>query len=167
MSGKCYLFIFSLTLLMMLTGCAHRTINSDQCRVILFHHQLADDLRSDGVKVFIVGDEVTLILRTDQFFYTNSNHMRDKGTVLNRITAYINTFPVVDIRVKGYTNNRGNYMRNLALSRAQAQAIANYMWGHGLNSRLISAEGYGCHNPYGFNHIEIFFRLPPPDNVFH
>jgi len=160
-------FIFSLVILM-LTGCAHRSINTDQCRVMLFQYQLASDLKSDGVKVVVVGDEVTLILRTNQFFYANSNHMRDRGPELNRIIAYINTYhPIEDIQVKGYTSNIGNYTRNLALSRAQAQAISNYMWKHGLNSRLISAEGYGCHNPYGFNHIEIFFRLPPPDNVFH
>src|SRR5262249_24117721 len=143
--------------------CVHRTIDSDQCHELLFQHQLKTDLRHDGVKVFTTGDEVTLILKTEQFFYANSNHMRDQGTDLNRIIAYINTFSVEDVKVRGYTKNRGNYIRNMALSRAQAQAIADYLWNHGLNSRLISAEGYGCHNPYGFNHIEIFFRLPPPD----
>ncbi len=166
MSRKLIWFIFSFAILM-LTGCAHRSINTDHCRVLLFQQQLADDLRGDGIQIVTVGDEVTLILPTAKFFYSNSNHMRDKEGMLNRITAFINTFPVVDIRVKGYTDNRGNYTRNMALSRAQAQAIATYMWGHGLNSRLISAEGYGCHNPYGFNHIEIFFRLPRPDNIFH
>jgi outer membrane protein OmpA-like peptidoglycan-associated protein len=154
-----------------LVGCTspqHKEIYSDECKAALLRYKLEQIVKGDGIQVVKAGDEVTLILKTDDYFYSNSNHLQDAHTKLNHIIAYINSYPVIeDIQVKGFTDNRGDYTRNLALSRAQAQAVASELWEHGLDSRLISADGYGCHNPYGFKHLEIFFRFPPPDNVFH
>jgi outer membrane protein OmpA-like peptidoglycan-associated protein len=165
---SCFVFILILAT-GMLGGCAHQSVNTNQYRVLLLQHRLAEKLKKEGIQVIVVGDEVTLILPVSKFFYENSNHMRQAAeSLLNHLIAYINIYPgIEDIQVKGYTSNRGDYQRNLALSRAQAQAVAHYLWNHGLNSRLISAQGYGCHHPYGRDLIEIFFRLPPPDNVFH
>jgi outer membrane protein OmpA-like peptidoglycan-associated protein len=166
---QAWFFIFAFIVLL-LAGCSsHKTpiYYSDQCKILQFQYQLGQTLKSDGIQVVVVGDEAAIYLPVYRFFYTGSNHMKNQAKILSHIIAYINTYPVNNIQVKGYTDNTGDYTRNLALSRAQAQEIANYLWHHGLNARLISAEGLGCHNPYGLNWVEIFFRQPPPDNVFH
>jgi len=152
---------------LLIAGCANKAVTSDACRQLLFQHSQANKLQGEGVQVIRVGDEVSLFLPANRFFYPQSNHLRNNVNVLKDVIVYINSFPVENIEVKGFTTNDGDYSRNLALSRAQAEAIAAYLWKHGLDARLISANGLGCHHPYEMNGIEIFFRVPPPDNVFH
>jgi outer membrane protein OmpA-like peptidoglycan-associated protein len=159
-------FIIFLICLFM-AGCVNRSVYSDECRQMLFHYSLSKELQSDGVQVIHVGDEISLFLPSDKFFYAGSNNLRDVSKTLNRIIAYMNAYTIEDVEVKGFTLNNGDYTRNLALSRAQAEAISTYLWKHGLDARLVSANGLGCHHAYDMNGIEIFFRLPPPDNVFH
>jgi outer membrane protein OmpA-like peptidoglycan-associated protein len=159
-----FIFVFTLFLL---GGCSsNKYFHSENCNALIYQYNLGETLKSQGIKVIIVGDEVTLFLPAYRFFYTNSNHIRHQRKLFNQIIAYMNTYPITNVEVKGYTENTGDYTRNLALSRAQAEAIAYYLQQNGLNVRLIASEGYGCHT-YGLNTIEIFFRKPPPDNVFH
>ncbi|HEV2613417.1 MAG TPA: OmpA family protein [Gammaproteobacteria bacterium] len=140
-------------------------ITSSSCQHALRQQELAAKLRSDGIQVVQVGEEVTLVLPTDRFFPFNSNNMKSNPKVLNDIIDFINSYPTVNVQVIGYPNNSGNSVRNLALSRAQAEGIAHYLWGNGLDTRLISANAKQttCEVP----RIEIFFRLPPPLDVFH
>jgi outer membrane protein OmpA-like peptidoglycan-associated protein len=175
----CAGIVFSIS--MVLVGCAHPPPpppETPYCQLLKTQIKLANHLQAQGIKVIQVGEETTLILSTDQFFYAFSNHMRqDAEAKLNHIVHFINTYPTVDVQVTGYTDNVGNYTRNLALSRAQAQAVVDYLWSRGLNSRMISASGKGCHEDIADNsrasgraqnrRIEIYFRLPPPDNIFH
>ena len=135
------------------------------CQHVLQQQKLAATLRSDGIQVVQVGEEVTLVLATDKFFPFNSNNMKSNPGVLKDIINFINTYPTVNIQVIGYPNNSGNAVRNLALSRAQAEAVAHYLWENGLETRLISANAKQTVSEVP--RIEIFFRLPPPLDVFH
>ena len=157
-------------LILSIAGCGYskaaKKIYSSECCSLKMQYYWTKQLDYKGIQTVKTGDEITLILPTEKIFYADSNNLSQTQD-LNTIVKFLNAYPVADIQVRGYTNSQGNYKRNRALSTAQAQAIANYLWKYGLNSRLISAAGYGCHNIYGFNHLEIFFRLPPPENVFH
>jgi intracellular multiplication protein IcmN len=166
-----YLF---LSVSIFLVGCT-RTVSSepnivvgdtsDTCKHLLHQQQLAEKLRSDGIQVVQVGEEVTLVMATNMFFYPNSNNMSFDSKVMKDIIDFINTYPTVNIQVTSYPNKVGNAVRNFALSRSQAEAIAHYLWENGLDTRLISADAKRglCEVP----RIEIFFRLPSPKNVFH
>lgn len=169
-----------LCLAVMLVGCSpyHTPPSSQYCNLLKLQAKLASDLESEGIQVIQVGEETTLVLPADKFFYLHSNHMYSHSeSYLYQIIRFINTYPVVDVQVFGYTDNIGDYTRNLALSRSQAQSIAGFLWQNGLNARMLTAVGMACHNDVASNltrhgnaknrRIEIHFRLPPPNNVFH
>lgn len=179
---KLALYLGIIASLLILVGCsAKSTTNanpSSACQLMLLQEKLVKDLTSDGIQVVQQGDETTLLLPSDSFFYTYSNNrLASSDKKLNKIIEFLNTYGTVDILVTGYTDNVGDSIRNLALSRSQAQAIVNYLWANGLDSRLISAQGKGCADDIADNstylgrkanrRIEITFRLPPPDNVFN
>ncbi len=157
-----------------LSGCSSDTTsapppevgaNSPQCKQLIKQHDLANTVRGDGVQVVRVGEEITLVLPTKNFFYDNSNNMKNNDKTLHHIVDFINAYPTVNVQVIGYPAQSGNQVRNVALSRAQAEKIAHYLWGNGLGSRLVSADAKPT--TYEVHRIEIFFRLPPPTNVFH
>jgi outer membrane protein OmpA-like peptidoglycan-associated protein len=150
-----------------LAGCASvKGIYSDKCKALMLRYELAHQLDKAGIRVIALGDNVTLILPTDKYFYSGSNNLFSTNH-LNTVVKFLNAYPTEDIQVKGYVHTGCNMTRNLALSRDRAQKIADYLVYHGLDTRLISASGYGCQDIYDFDHIEIYFRQPPPDNVFH
>ena len=121
-------------------------------------YNLGQTLISDGVQVIRVGDEITLLLSPNDFFYYNSNHSKNNTAVLNDIIEFINHYPTLNVQVTGYADN-------IALARGQAESIIQYLIKHGVQTRLLSAN---AQNSPGENpRIEIFFRVPPPDNVFH
>ena len=87
---------------------------------------------------------------------------------LTDLANFINLYDVETVKVSGYTNTLGSSIRNLALSREQAQYVAHQLWDRGLKSTMIYAVGYGSANPiannqtqYGLitnNRVQITFR---------
>lgn len=146
-----------------LSACIQKELDSPLVQQRVLTHYL----QKSGINVVQVGDEITLILQEKDFFREGSNHFSGNFHTLDRIVDLINTYSTSSAQVRGYTANTGDYKRNLALSRAQAQFIATYLWRHQINVPSVFAEGYGCHHIYGDPHIEIFFRKIPPVNVFH
>ena len=51
----------------------------------------------------------------------------------------------------GHTDDTGTRDANVALSRARAQAVANYMVTAGFNSARLIVEGYGPDRPSADN----------------
>jgi len=148
-------------------GCTSvKGIYSEKCKVLIRQYDLARHLEKAGIQVIRLGDTVTLILPSDKYFYSGSNNLASTSH-LDLVVDFLNAYPTEDIQVRGYVHTGCNLTRNLALSRDRAQKISEYLVYHGLDTRLISASGYGCHDIYNFDHTEIFFRQPPPDNVFH
>jgi len=126
-------------------------------------------LRDFGIRVFVVGDEVTLVLPTDRTFYYRASHLSPNYLpVLHEIAQVISNYDNRGIRVTGYTDSEETPQRSLALSREQAQQVAASLWNDGLDSRLIYAMGYGDCHPVATNRhplgravnrrIEISFR---------
>lgn len=109
---------------------------------------LLDRLRSSGVQVIQVGDEVKLIFSTDQFFVPNTPILvTENYPALDTIIALVNKHENFGLKVAGYTDNQGWSKRDLALSRQQALAIADYFWRHGIDTRVVYVAGYGLNNP--------------------
>ena len=168
-----YLPYLFLSASLFLTGCStsdcsvasDTSTTSKPCQQLLHQQQLAQALRGDGIQVVQVGEEVTLVMPTNMFFYANSNNMNFDSKIMQDIIDFINAYPTVNVQVTSYPNKLGNPARSLGLSRAQAQEIAHYLWENGLNTRLISGDAKRDFSEVP--RIEIFFRLPPPTNVFH
>jgi len=131
--------------------------------------QLAIRLEQAQVQIIMVGQDVMLVLPSRVFFYPDSSHFNNgMSPTLTDIVNYINLYDVETIKVAGYTNTLGSSIRNLALSREQAQYIAHELWDRGIQSTIIYAIGYGGDSPiadnqtnYGLitnNRIQITFR---------
>lgn len=62
---------------------------------------------------------------------------------LLKLAHFLQLNPGRRIRVEGYTDNRGDATENLELSRARAQAVADFLVDLGIESRRMDVVGYG------------------------
>ncbi|MEM7330078.1 MAG: OmpA family protein [Pseudomonadota bacterium] len=77
---------------------------------------------------------------------------RESGSTLDKIIA-VSTACAEDLvfEVAGHTDNTGVRDANLALSRARAQAVANYMQNTGFDVARLIVTGYGPDRPESSN----------------
>lgn len=116
--------------------------------VVLFGCQMAD--RNE--QLTMVGDEVQLVIPADQVFFHGTPIVQPGYyKVLEKIAVFIRSFPKITIKIAVYTDNQGSAARNLALSRQQAEHIADYLWDQGIDTRLLYTVGYGMENPIASN----------------
>lgn len=155
-------------LFLILSGCSSsvKKVYSPKCQQLMLQYKLAHKLERLGIHVVRLGDTVTLYLPADHYFQRGSNNLFSTGD-FPTVIQFLNAYTTEDIQVRGYQHTGTDETRNLALSRDRAQKMADYFVQHGLDTRLISAQGYGCRDIYDTDHIEIYFRQPPPDDVFH
>lgn len=106
--------------------------------------QQLDSLKSAGLKLTQMGDEITIHIPAARFFYGNSPRLKPKAfQVLQEIKDFVDQFPIHVIEVAGYTNDSGSRLRNIALSRSRADIIVDSFNRLGINTRLLYAKGYG------------------------
>lgn len=113
-------------------------------------HQLAqaatpeEALAKEGVDVIRVGDRLTLVLPAQVFFYQASPVMQSGYyPVLDMIARYLEQQTKTSITVTAYSSDTNEEGRNLALSKARAQAVADYLWRQSIDARMIVARGKG------------------------
>lgn len=113
---------------------------------------LTTQLEKSGVTIIHSGQESMLVLPADTFFFPDSSHLNGQyyGT-LNAIRDYISLFDVETVKVGGYSDNCGDPLRALALSRQQAQNIAAYLKNQGIKAPILYLTGYGCTFPIADN----------------
>jgi outer membrane protein OmpA-like peptidoglycan-associated protein len=84
-----------------------------------------------------------------------SNIKPESAEALTQIIDYLNANPAVKIIIVGHTDNTGTYSGNIALSKARAESVKNYLINTGkiAASRLMS-EGAGQYCPVTTNSTE-------------
>lgn len=108
------------------------------------HKTLVQKLQSNHVQVIQIGDQVKLVLPSDLFFLQQTPVLNTKYyPVLDQIVTFLQGLNKINVKIAGYTDNTQCTLRNMALSRQQAQAIADYLWNHGIDTRVLYAVGYG------------------------
>jgi outer membrane protein OmpA-like peptidoglycan-associated protein len=73
---------------------------------------------------------------------------------LDSLETYLKLRPGLSIKISGYTDNQGSPQHNLALSKARAEAVADYLTGKGIDLARVNSEGYGNTNPLADNNTE-------------
>ena len=68
-----------------------------------------------------------------------------------KLVQFLQINPRRNIRIEGYTDNRGVSAENLELSRARAQAVADVLVDLGIDSRRMQVKGYGEAHPLAEN----------------
>ncbi|HZS38649.1 MAG TPA: OmpA family protein, partial [Polyangia bacterium] len=82
-------------------------------------------------------------------FGTNNAEIKPDGEQLldEVVDVMVKNPQLRKIRVEGHTDNRGNAELNLALSKARAAAVVQYMIKQGIDPARLESEGYGATQP--------------------
>lgn len=145
--------IFISVLIIGLFGCAHKpcAIYSKQKKpltIIEKREKTACLLNSTGVDVLPVGEMVKMIVPSDRLFINDTPEFTENYKhVLATAADFIRSFSVIIVEVAGYNDTvdlpikskEGSFSEEL--TRLQADAVANYLWRHHVNARLLVAIG--------------------------
>ena len=71
--------------------------------------------------------------------------------ILDQVVDIMNRYPDYNVRVRGYTDDRGNAAANQKLSENRARTCAKYLESKGISRSRISSQGYGETNPISTN----------------
>jgi OOP family OmpA-OmpF porin len=71
--------------------------------------------------------------------------------ILDQAAAILKEYPSVHIRISGHSDDRGNLARNVALSRARADAVKWYLVDQGIEHTRLLTMGYGPERPIADN----------------
>lgn len=116
--------------------------------------ELVKHVEKGDIQVVNEGHQVTLIIPTDKYFIFDSSRLNDlKHAPLTDIVNIIKCFPNTTMYVAGFTDDVGSYEHKRKLSQERAQAITAYLWSHGINERMIEAEGYGDKYAHANNNL--------------
>jgi outer membrane protein OmpA-like peptidoglycan-associated protein len=116
---------------------------------------LIDDLENHGVKVFIMGDQIMLVLQGHAIFRDGSTALYPSATsTLDLVVKLLNRFTTMAVKVTGYRDGSEPKRVAYALSKQQADVIMKYLWKRvntrvlysaaGANTNLVSPEGSGA-----------------------
>ncbi|OGV28125.1 MAG: hypothetical protein A3F18_04310 [Legionellales bacterium RIFCSPHIGHO2_12_FULL_37_14] len=106
------------------------------------------------IEVVHYGDQVTLIVPTDQYFEFNSDKLIDrqyKG--LEVIVKFIRTYPKCPLAVAAFSDNVDGTKRNLKLTDKRANAMVAFLWANGIAAKRLVPQGFGEHYDVADNHI--------------
>ncbi|GAC1411248.1 MAG: OmpA family protein [Novosphingobium sp.] len=119
--------------------------------------QLREATAGSGVDVTETdnGRAILVNLPNGVTFATNSYSLEPQFLrTLDRIADSMVQFPDSLIDVYGFTDSTGSVAYNQKLSEQRAQAVANYLIGHGVSAQRIRSQGYGVGNPVASNDTE-------------
>jgi len=70
---------------------------------------------------------------------------------LAQIAALITTYPGLNVRVEGYTDDRGSDLDDRAMSQGRAQLVRDILVTNGVPAGAALASGYGKERPIASN----------------
>jgi outer membrane protein OmpA-like peptidoglycan-associated protein len=97
-------------------------------------------------------DHGMVITLGDVLFETGSATLRERGRVaIDKIAGFLQRYPQRTVEVEGFTDNVGGPGYNQELSERRADAVRFALVDRGIDSRRITARGYGMSNPVASN----------------
>jgi len=108
------------------------------------HTTLVDKLENRGVKVFVLGDQVLLVIPSNRLFNDMTPNLNNTAySTLDMVAQLIGCFTNISVEVAAYTNNSCAPQVDLSVSQLQAGSVARYLWRRGVCTRLLYAIGKG------------------------
>lgn len=93
----------------------------------------------------VIGETIAL---ENIFFQTNKSELLPESfKALDQLVAILNQLPNTHIKISGHSDNSGNEAQNLALSKARAKAVADYLTAREIETERITYVGYGSAKP--------------------
>ena len=100
----------------------------------------AVDPRSQEWLVVNVGDRVF-------FDFDRSDLTSDDQDTIEKVVAWMQTYPDVTVTLEGHADERGTREYNLALGERRANAVRRYMKALGIDGSRLSVISYGNERP--------------------
>lgn len=86
------------------------------------------------------------------YFETGKSTLKPEShEQLSNIAAIMKSFPKVQLKIGGYTDNTGSAETNMKISNDRAQATMKELVGMGVAADRLKAEGYGPEHPIADN----------------
>ncbi len=93
----------------------------------------------------------SISLENVQFNTGTSVLSGDSRATLDKVAQTLNENEHLNFMVAGHTDSMGNYDKNMALSKARAQSVREYLISKGVASGRLTAVGYGSDKPVASN----------------
>ena len=92
-----------------------------------------------------IGTDLAKYLNIEPIYFDFDKYFirEDAKISIDRVLAYLNESPNVNVQVRSHTDSRANDAYNMTLSANRAKATADYLIEAGIPSIRISYEGYG------------------------
>jgi large repetitive protein len=71
--------------------------------------------------------------------------------ILDDVVQVLRDYPRIQVRIEGHTDNVGDDVMNVRLSKSRADAVFEYIIGKGIDARRLVTEGYGETRPIDSN----------------
>ena len=95
-----------------------------------------------------------IVLPGIQFKTGSATLTNSSKTLLDKVVKTLTDNPEIEIEIRGYTDNTGNYEANVKLSKRRAEAVKQYLVENGINDTRIKTAGYGPDNPIAPNNTK-------------
>lgn len=114
----------------------------------------AEEIERDieGAKVERIGEGIKITFSSGILFDIDKAEVKQPARDnLDKLARILIKYPDTDILIEGHTDSTGSEEHNLELSRARAQAVANYLAGLGVDATRFTIMGYGESQPVASN----------------
>lgn len=103
---------------------------------------LADQIINRGNKVFILGDQILIVLPSEHVFVTGTSTLQPYAyKTLDLVSEFISGYPNISVKVAAYSNDDTPEQISRSLTQEQANAVVKYLWRTKINTRVLYAEG--------------------------
>lgn len=75
----------------------------------------------------------------------------DAKIALAKLSGIVLNYPSLKMAIEGYTDSTGTVDFNMKLSQARADSVLDYLVIQGLDSSVLTAQGYGTDSPVADN----------------
>lgn len=117
--------------------------------------QFREELAGSGVEVIREGDTIRLQMPSNITFASDSAVIASNfNPVLNDVARVLNKYEKTTMVVEGHTDSTGSEEYNQRLSERRALAVSNHLNSNGVDSRRITALGFGESQPVATNDTE-------------
>lgn len=91
------------------------------------------------------GDSYTI---NDILFATNSSELSSRSKfIIRKFSEFLKAHPTIEVVIQGHTDDIGNDNDNLSLSEERSESVKNYLIQLGIQSKRLSAKGFGESQP--------------------
>jgi OmpA-OmpF porin, OOP family len=94
---------------------------------------------------------VTVRLKNIYFDFDKTTLKKESFVELDKVVAFLNENPSVEIEIAGHTDAKGSDQYNLNLSQGRSQSVVDYIVSKGIDRSRMTAHGYGESNPIDTN----------------